>query len=82
MGPGAWGPLAEIVEEQKFVSKSKENYKRKTSILRLTSKFLWRSSYNMQKGSHLVCGMFMLVGAEKKIWVGGMICWAPPRQGG
>ena len=24
------------------------------------------SSYNMQKGSHLVCGMFMLVGAEKR----------------
>ena len=31
---GAWAPLAEILsslEEQKFVSKSEENYKRKTS---------------------------------------------------
>ena len=76
-GGGGWAPLAEIVEEQKFVSKSKENYKRKTSILRLTSKFIWRSSYNIQKGSHLVGGMFMLVGLRKKLWAGGMTCWAP-----
>ena len=70
MGPGGpRPPLAEILgslEEQKFVSNSEENYKRKTStlvldLLRLTSnsKFLCRSSYNMQKGSHLVCGMFL-----------------------
>ena len=67
------------MEEQKFVSKSKGNYKRKTSILRLTIKFLWRSSYNMQKGSHLVCGMFLLVGAEKM--AKGTTCWAPARKG-
>ena len=28
---GAWAPLPDISEEQKFVSKSEENYKRKTS---------------------------------------------------
>ena len=28
---GAWAPLAEILEEQKFESKSEEIYKRKTS---------------------------------------------------
>ena len=47
--------------------------KEKQVLLRLTSKFLWRSSYNMQKCSHLVCGMFMLVGAEKKIWRNDML---------
>ena len=36
----------------------------------------------MQKGSHLVCGMFMLVGAEKKILAEGMTCWAPARKSG
>ena len=34
----------------------------------------------MQIGSHLVCGMFMLVGAEKKIWAGGMTCVRPRQE--
>ena len=36
----------------------------------------------MQRGSHLVCGMFMLVGAEKKFWAGGTPYWAPARKVG
>ena len=31
----AWASLAEILEEQKFESKSEENYKRKTSTIKL-----------------------------------------------
>ena len=43
------------------------NHTRSIFKCRFASKFIWRSSYNKQKGSDLVCGMFMLVGAEKKI---------------
>ena len=62
--------------------RAREITKERQVLLRMTSKFLWMSSYNMQKGSHLVWGMFMLVGAEKKIWAGGTICWAPARKDG
>ena len=30
----------------------------------------------------IVCGIFMIVGTEKKLWAGRMTCWAPARNGG
>ena len=37
----------------------------------------------MQKGSHLVCGIFMLValvGLRTKLWTGGTTSWAPAKK--
>ena len=37
----------------------------------------------MQKGSHLICGMFMLVGAKKKNYgLEDTTCWARTRKAG
>ena len=48
--------------------------KERQVLLRLPINSYGGAFYNMQKVSHSVCGMFMLVGAEKKIWAGGMTC--------
>ena len=62
---GAWAPPGRSLEEQKSpLAEAWRNrslsqrvgkiIKERQVLLRLTSKFLWRISYNLQKGSHFI----------------------------
>ena len=65
---GAGGPRPPCLKawrNRSSCQRGREIIKERQVLLRLTSIFLWRSSYNVKKVSRLVCGMFMLVGAEK-----------------